>query len=87
MSYCLWVRQRPESVIVILPCCIPETQIDIMPIHLLKQMVKYFDEVHVTRLEGFGALKSSRLEAFRTLKPYCKIGGFKGSKILQFGGF
>ena len=78
MSYCLWVRQSPESVIVILilPCCIPKIQIDIMLIYLLKQIVKYFDVVHVARLEGFRALKSSTLEAFRTLKPYCKIGGF-----------
>ena len=35
-----------------------------------------FDVVPVARLEGFRALKSSSLEAFRALKPYYQIGGF-----------
>ena len=34
------------------------------------------DVVPVARLEGFRALKSSSLEAFRALKPYYQIGGF-----------
>lgn len=41
-TYGLWVRQRPESVIVLLSRCIPQAQVDWLPInhHIGRVIVK-----------------------------------------------
>ena len=45
------------------------------------------DVVPVTRLEGFRALKLSKLEYFRAFMCNCQIRGFYGPNILQKGEF
>lgn len=45
-TYCLWVRQRPESVIVLLSCCVPQAQVYWFPInhHIGRVIVKAVKE-------------------------------------------
>ena len=41
-TYCLWVGQRPEPVVVLLSCCIPQAQVHWFPInhHIGRVVVK-----------------------------------------------